>query len=327
MDEGLSMAVRKVFIDLYKDGLIYKDKRLVNWDTVLMTAISDLEVEAKEMQSSFWYFKYPLVDSKEFLTIATTRPETMLGDTALAVNPDDNRYKHLIGSLAILPITNRKIPIIGDHYSDPEKGSGVVKITPAHDFNDFEVGKRHNLEIMNILNKDGTINENGTEEFKGFDRFKARKEIVKKLKELNFLVRIGNVVNTVPHGDRSGSIIEPWLMDQWYVNAEFLSKPAIKAVENGETKFVPKNWDKTFFEWMKNIQPWCISRQLWWGHRIPAWYGPDKKIFVELDENIAHEQAKIYYGKKVKLTQDEDVLDTWFSSALWPFFNFGMAEK
>ncbi len=327
MDDGLSLAVKKVFINLYKDGLIYKDKRLVNWDTVLMTAISDLEVEQREVESSFWYFRYPLENSKECLIIATTRPETILGDTALAVNPNDDRYKHLVGSNVIVPLANRKIPIIADDYSDPEKGTGVVKITPAHDFNDFEVGKRHNLEIINILNENGTINKNGTKLFEGLDRFAARKKIIKEFKRLNLFEKIETIQNTVPHGDRSGSIIEPWLMDQWYVNAYELSKSAIKSVQTGETKFVPKKWEKTFFEWMNNIQPWCISRQLWWGHRIPAWYGPDKEIFVDMDEKSAHEQAKKHYKKNVQLKQDEDVLDTWFSSALWPFSTLGWPEK
>ena len=327
MDEGLSLAVKEVFVNLYNDGLIYKDKRLVNWDTVLLTAISDLEVEQRETNSSFWYFKYPIENSKNFLIIATTRPETMLGDTAVAVNPKDERYKLYIGKNAILPILNKKIPIIADDYSDPNKGSGVVKITPAHDFNDFEVGKRHDLDIINIFNENGSINNNGTKEFEGLDRFEARKKIVKKLKNLNLIEKVETISNTIPYGDRSGSIIEPWLMDQWYVNAKILAKPAIESVKNGETKFVPKNWDKTFFEWMNNIQPWCISRQLWWGHRIPAWYGPDKKIFVDTNIDGAKKQAKKYYNQEVELVQDEDVLDTWFSSALWPFSTLGWPEN
>ena len=327
MDEGLSLAVKEVFVNLYNDGLIYKDKRLVNWDTVLLTAISDLEVEQRETNSSFWYFKYPIENSKNFLIIATTRPETMLGDTAVAVNPKDERYKLYIGKNAILPILNKKIPIIADDYSDPNKGSGVVKITPAHDFNDFEVGKRHDLDIINIFNENGSINNNGTKEFEGLDRFEARKKIVKKLKNLNLIEKVETISNTIPYGDRSGSIIEPWLMDQWYVNAKILAKPAIESVKNGETKFVPKNWDKTFFEWMNNIQPWCISRQLWWGHRIPAWYGPDKKIFVDTNIDGAKKQAKKYYNQEVELVQDEDVLDTWFSSALWPFSTLGWPES
>ena len=327
MDEGLSKAVNYVFVKLYKEGLIYRDKRLVNWDPKLSTAISDLEVEQKEMEGNFWYFNYPIEDSDEFLTIATTRPETMLGDTAVAVNPDDERYQHLRGKNVILPILNKPIPIIFDKYSDPDKGSGAVKITPAHDFNDFEVGKRHNLEVINILNHDATINENGTKEFEGLDRFEARKKVVDVFKSLTLFVKKEKITHTVPHGDRSNVIIEPWLMDQWYVDAAILAKPAIKAVKEERTKFVPRNWDKTFFEWMNNIQPWCVSRQLWWGHRIPAWFGPDNKIFVESNQQNAEKAAEEYYGKKVILTQDEDVLDTWFSSALWPFSTLGWPDK
>ena len=327
MDEGLSKAVNYVFVKLYKEGLIYRDKRLVNWDPKLSTAISDLEVEQKEMEGNFWYFNYPIEDSDEFLTIATTRPETMLGDTAVAVNPDDERYQHLKGKNVILPILNKPIPIIFDKYSDPDKGSGAVKITPAHDFNDFEVGKRHNLEIINILNHDATINENGTKQFEGLDRFEARKKVVDVFKSLNLFVKKEKITHTVPHGDRSNVIVEPWLMDQWYVDAAVLAKPAIKAVKEERTKFVPRNWDKTFFEWMNNIQPWCVSRQLWWGHRIPAWFGPDNKIFVESNQTEAEKVAEEYYGKKVILTQDEDVLDTWFSSALWPFSTLGWPDK
>ena len=327
MDEGLSKAVNYVFVKLYKEGLIYRDKRLVNWDPKLSTAISDLEVEQKEMEGNFWYFNYPIEDSDEFLTIATTRPETMLGDTAVAVNPDDERYQHLKGKNVILPILNKPIPIIFDKYSDPDKGSGAVKITPAHDFNDFEVGKRHNLEVINILNHDAKINENGTKEFEGLDRFEARKKVVDVFKSLNLFVKKEKITHTVPHGDRSNVIVEPWLMDQWYVDAAVLAKPAIKAVKEERTKFVPRNWDKTFFEWMNNIQPWCVSRQLWWGHRIPAWFGPDNKIFVESNQTEAEKAAEEYYGKKVILTQDEDVLDTWFSSALWPFSTLGWPDK
>ena len=327
MDDGLSKAVNLVFVKLYKEGLIYRDKRLVNWDPKLFTAISDLEVEQKDMKGKFWYFKYPVEDSDEFLTIATTRPETMLGDTAVAVNPEDDRYKHLKGKNVILPIMNRPIPIIFDNYSDPEKGSGAVKITPAHDFNDFEVGKRHKLEMINIFNSDASINENGPEIYIGLDRFKARKKIIEHMKSLNLFVKEENITHTVPHGDRSNVIVEPWLMDQWYVDAKKLAVPAIKAVKNGNTQFVPKNWDKTYFEWMNNIQPWCVSRQLWWGHRIPAWFGPDKKIFVETNKQEAEIAAELHYGKKVTLNQDEDVLDTWFSSALWPFSTLGWPEN
>ena len=327
MDEGLSKAVISVFVKLYKEGLIYRDKRLVNWDPKLLTAISDLEVEQKEVEGKFWYFKYPLENSDEFLTIATTRPETMLGDTAVAVNPDDERYIHLKGKYVILPIINRRIPIIFDNYSDPEKGSGAVKITPAHDFNDFEVGKRHGLDMINIFDANASINENGGEDFKGLDRFEARKKVLEILKAQNLYIKEEKIVHTVPHGDRSNVVVEPWLMDQWYVDAYKLAQPAIKAVKNKKTKFVPANWDKTYFEWMNNIQPWCVSRQLWWGHRIPAWFGPDDKIFVEHNQLDAEKAAELHYGKKVKLVQDEDVLDTWFSSALWPFSTLGWPDN
>ena len=327
MDEGLSKAVISVFVKLYKEGLIYRDKRLVNWDPKLLTAISDLEVEQKEVEGKFWYFKYPLENSDEFLTIATTRPETMLGDTAVAVNPDDERYIHLKGKYVILPIINRRIPIIFDNYSDPEKGSGAVKITPAHDFNDFEVGKRHGLDMINIFDANASINENGGEDFKGLDRFEARKKVLEILKAQNLYIKEEKIVHTVPHGDRSNVVVEPWLMDQWYVDAYKLAQPAIKAVKNKKTKFVPANWDKTYFEWMNNIQPWCVSRQLWWGHRIPAWFGPDDKIFVEHNQLDAEKAAELHYGKKVKLRQDEDVLDTWFSSALWPFSTLGWPDN
>ena len=327
MDEGLSKAVNYVFVKLYKEGLIYRDKRLVNWDPKLLTAISDLEVEQRDTNGKFWYFKYPIQDSDEFLTIATTRPETMLGDTAVAVNPNDERYKHLKGKNVLLPIINRVIPIIFDDYSDPKKGTGAVKITPAHDFNDFEVGKRHNLELINIMNADATINENGGKEFQGLDRFEARGRIIDKLKTLNLFVKEETINHTVPHGDRSNVIVEPWLMDQWYVDAKKMAIPAIKSVEDSKTTFIPKNWDKTYFEWMRNIQPWCVSRQLWWGHRIPAWFGPDNKVFVESSEQEALVAAEAFYGEKVELTQDEDVLDTWFSSALWPFSTLGWPES
>ncbi len=327
MDEGLSKAVISVFVKLYKEGLIYRDKRLVNWDPKLLTAISDLEVEQKEVEGKFWYLKYPLENSDEFLTIATTRPETMLGDTAVAVNPDDERYIHLKGKYVILPIINRRIPIIFDNYSDPEKGSGAVKITPAHDFNDFEVGKRHGLDMINIFDANASINENGGEDFKGLDRFAARKKVLEILKAQNLYIKEEKIIHTVPHGDRSNVVVEPWLMDQWYVDAYKLAQPAIKAVKDKKTKFVPANWDKTYFEWMNNIQPWCVSRQLWWGHRIPAWFGPDDKIFVEHNQLDAEKAAELHYGKKVKLIQDEDVLDTWFSSALWPFSTLGWPDN
>ena len=328
MDEGLSVAVRKVFVKLYEDGLIYKDKRLINWDPKLLTAISDLEVENKPKKSKIWYIKYSIKNESKFITVATTRPETMLGDTAVAVHPDDKRYKNLIGKKIILPLVNREIPIIADEYSDPEKGSGAVKITPAHDFNDFEVGKKHNLDIINVFDEKASIIEAGfTKNYAGLDRFKARKKIIQDLEYLKLIVKIDEVENVLPYGDRSGEIIEPWLMDQWYVNAKQLAKPTIEAVKTGKMKFIPKNWENTFFEWMNNIQPWCISRQLWWGHRIPVWYGPDKKIFVSMNESEAYLNAEKYYGKKVLLKQDEDVLDTWFSSALWPFSTLGWPEN
>ena len=313
---------------MYKNGLIYKSKKLVNWDTVLKTAISDLEVDQREVNSKLYHIKYPIEGTDKFITIATTRPETMLGDTAVAVHPDDQRYKNLIGKKIILPLVNREIPIIADEYSDPEKGSGAVKITPAHDFNDFEVGKKHNLDVINIFDEKASIIEaDFTKDYSGLDRFKARKKIIQDLEHLKLIVKIDEVENVLPYGDRSGEIIEPWLMDQWYVNAKQLAKPTIEAVKNGQMKFIPKNWENTFFEWMNNIQPWCISRQLWWGHRIPVWYGPDKKIFVSMNENEAHLNAEKYYGKKVVLKQDEDVLDTWFSSALWPFSTLGWPEN
>ncbi|MEM7392112.1 MAG: valine--tRNA ligase, partial [Verrucomicrobiota bacterium] len=327
MDEGLSEAVLKVFVDLYKDGLIYRDKRLVNWDVKLQTAISDLEVEQREVDGHLWYIRYPVEDEKVFITVATTRPETMLGDTAVAVHPEDERYKDLIGKNVLLPLTDRKIPIVGDEHSDPEKGSGAVKITPAHDFNDFDVGKRHQLEMINILDASGSLNENVPEKYQGLDRFEARKMIVNELDEMGLMEKIDDERHTVPYGDRSGVVLEPWLTDQWFVDAPKLAIPAIEAVEQDRTRFVPKNWEKTYFEWMRNIQPWCISRQIWWGHRIPAWYGPDGTIFVEHDEATAQKAADEHYGEAVELTRDTDVLDTWFSSALWPFSTLGWPEN
>jgi len=322
LDPGLSAAVRKVFVQLYKDGLIYRDKRLVNWDPHFQTAISDLEVEQKEVDGAYWHFAYPLEDGSGEIVVATTRPETMLGDTAVAVHPDDERYKDLIGKKVRLPIVGRLIPIVADEYADPEKGSGAVKITPAHDFNDFQVGKRHGLEAINILDAFGRINENAPAEFQGHDRFAARKMIIEQFEALELLRGIEKTRHQVPHGDRSGVVIEPWLTDQWYVDAETLARPAIAAVENGDTVFEPRNWDKTYFEWMRNIQPWCISRQLWWGHRIPAWYDADGNVYVEETEEAAIAAAG---GKS--LTQDEDVLDTWFSSGLWPFSTLGWPEQ
>ncbi|WP_430475496.1 valine--tRNA ligase [Thalassospira lucentensis] len=328
MDEGLSAAVRKVFVTLHKQDLIYRDKRLVNWDPKLLTAISDLEVVQKEVKGHYWHFKYPIEGRDgEFITVATTRPETMLGDTGVAVHPEDDRYKDLIGQYCILPIVGRRIKIVADEYADPEKGSGAVKITPAHDFNDFEVGKRCDLEKINILDDHACINDEAPEEYRGLDRFEARKLIVAKMDELDLLEKIEDTVHMVPYGDRSNVVIEPYLTDQWFVNAEVLAKPATEAVEDGRIRFVPKNWENTYFEWMRNIQPWCISRQLWWGHRIPAWFGPDGEIFVEETEEEAIASAKAHYGKDVELTQETDVLDTWFSSALWPYSTLGWPDK
>ena len=326
MDKGLSIAVKKVFIKLYNDKIIYKDKRLVNWDPKLLTAISDLEVEQKEEVGSLWHIKYP-IDETNYIIVATTRPETMLGDTAVAVHPDDKRYLNLIGQECLLPISNRKIKIIADEYADPEKGSGAVKITPGHDFNDFEVGKRHNLEIINIFDEFAKCNINTPANFQGLDRYVARKKILEELSKLGLLVKEEKQDMVIPYGDRSGVIIEPWLTDQWFCDAKKLSIDPIKAVKNGETKFVPKNWEKTFFNWMENIQPWCISRQLWWGHQIPAWYGPDKKLFVAENLQEAQTASLNHYGKNVKLVQDEDVLDTWFSSALWTFSTLDWPEN
>ncbi len=351
MDEGMSRAVRKVFIDLYRAGLIYKDKRLVNWDPKLLTAISDLEVEQVEVKGSLWHLRYPLEDrafdpddASTYIVVATTRPETMLGDTAVAVHPDDERYKALVGKNVILPLVGRRIPIVADEYSDPQKGSGAVKITPAHDFNDFEVGKRHALPQVSILNPEAKLLLDGNPDFTqgvapspqltltiqelhGLDRFAARKAIVARLVEQGLVEKIEPCVHTVPHGDRSNVVIEPFLTDQWYVDAKTLAKPAIDAVKRGRTVFVPKNWENTYFHWMENIQPWCISRQLWWGHQIPAWYGPDGKVFVAEEEAQAAALAKEEYGRTVALIRDEDVLDTWFSSALWPFSTLGWPDE
>ena len=292
MDEGLSLAVNKVFVDLYNDGLIYKDKRLVNWDPQLKTAISDLEVIQKEIDGFLWYINYPIKDSDESVTIATTRPETMFGDTAIAVHPDDKRYSNLIGKEVIIPIVGRSISIIADKYADPEQGSGAVKITPAHDFNDFEVGKRNNLEMLSILDINGKLNENVKTEWQGLDRFEARSKLLKLLTDEGYLEKEESYSNSVPHGDRSDVVIEPFLTEQWYVNAEKLAQPALESVKNGDMKFIPSNWSKTYFEWLENIQPWCISRQLWWGHRIPAWYTKDDNIIVANNEKDAYEIAK-----------------------------------
>ena len=334
MDEGLSKAVLKVFVTLHQQGLIYKDKRLVNWDPKLLTAISDLEVIQKEVNSHLWHFNYPLEDGSGHITVATTRPETMLGDTGVAVHPDDERYADLVGKNVILPIVGRKIPIVADSYADPEQGSGAVKITPAHDFNDFEVGRRCNLNLINILDKTACIELNEDDFFdmksrdswQGLELFEARKRVIDEIIELGLLDKIEDNTHMVPFGDRSNVVIEPWLTDQWYVDAATLAKPAIEAVKSGKTKFVPANWEKTYFDWMENIQPWCISRQLWWGHQIPAWYGPDGDVFVAESEQDAYVAAKTHYGHDTELTRDEDVLDTWFSSALWPFSTLGWPD-
>ncbi|MFZ4808491.1 MAG: valine--tRNA ligase [Hyphomicrobiaceae bacterium] len=370
MDPGLSQAVLKVFVELYRAGLIYKDKRLVNWDPKFQTAISDLEVEQIEKKGSFkwartdqdkdgnpvaldhgrlgkvldkepgghmYYFNYPLDgatydpdDAETFLTVATTRPETMLGDTAVAVHPEHPRYGAWIGRTLVLPLTGRKIPIIGDDYADPEKGTGAVKITPAHDFNDFEVGKRHADKLVapiNIFDAFAQLNENVPATYRGLDRFAARKRVVADLDADRLVAKIDPHVQMVPHGDRSGVPIEPWLTDQWYVNAAELAKPAMAAVRSGKTKFVPERFAADYFRWLENIQPWCVSRQLWWGHQIPAWYGPDNQVFVALDEGEAMAAARAHYGKQVALARDPDVLDTWFSSALWPFSTLGWPEQ
>ena len=327
LDEGLSAAVRRVFVTLHKQGLIYRDKRLVNWDPHFQTAISDLEVEQREVDGAYYHFAYPLEDGSGEIVVATTRPETMLGDTAVAVHPDDERYRGLVGRRVRLPITDRLIPIVADEYADPEKGSGAVKITPAHDFNDFQVGKRHGLEALNVMDDEARINDAAPAPFAGLDRFEARKKIIETMEELGLLREIEKTRHMVPHGDRSGVPVEPYLTDQWYVNAEVLARPAIEAVEQGRTVFEPRHWEKTYFEWMRNIQPWCVSRQLWWGHRIPAWYGPDGEVFVEETEEEASARAQAHYGHAVALRQDEDVLDTWFSSGLWPFSTLGWPEQ
>ena len=343
MDEGLSRAVIKVFVDLHKQGLIYKDKRLVNWDPHFQTAISDLEVIPTEIKGSLWYVRYPLAeDPTQFIVIATTRPETMLGDVAIAVHPDDERYRNLVGKHAVLPLVGRLIPIIADAYSDPEKGTGAVKITPAHDFNDFEVGKRHNLPLINVLDLDASLslkdNEaflahlspsaelNNTLSLHGCDRFEARKRIISLLVEQELLEKEEPHNHMVPHGERSNSVIEPFLTDQWYVNVNPLAEKALKAVKDGKTKFIPENWRKTYFQWLENIQPWCVSRQLWWGHQIPAWYDDDGHVYVEENEETALAAARKRRGREVSLQRDEDVLDTWFSSALWPFSTLGWPD-
>jgi valyl-tRNA synthetase len=349
MDEGLSAAVLKVFVQLYKEGLIYKDKRLVNWDPHFETAISDLEVENKEVAGHFWHFKYPLEngetyefpiahdeagnptewETRNYIAIATTRPETMLGDGAVAVHPSDNRYAPIVGKKVLLPLADRYIPVITDEYPDPDFGSGAVKITGAHDFNDYKVARAHNIPLYILMDTKGRMAdaEHVPAKYRGLDRFEARKQVVADIEAIGLLDRVEDKKIQQPFGDRSGVVIEPMLTDQWYVNAEELAKPAIKAVETGKTRIVPESWSKTYFQWMRNIEPWCISRQLWWGHRIPAWYGPDGHVFVEESEATAKSAAKKHYGKEVALRQDEDVLDTWFSSGLWPFTTMGWPEK
>ncbi|MBT3136162.1 valine--tRNA ligase [Alteromonas sp. ALT199] len=325
MDEDLSKAVTEVFVKLHEEGLIYRGKRLVNWDPVLHTAVSDLEVLNEEEDGHMWHMRYPLADGSGELVVATTRPETMLGDTAVAVHPDDERYQGFIGKEIKLPITGRLIPVIADDYVDQEFGTGCVKITPAHDFNDYDMGKRHNLPMINILTDDAKINDDAPEAYRGLDRFDARKQIVADLEAQGALVKIEPHKLKVPRGDRTNAVIEPYLTDQWYVAVESLAKPAIEAVESGEIRFVPENWNKTYYQWMHNIQDWCISRQLWWGHRIPAWYDENGKVFVGRTEEEVREKHGL--GSDVTLSQDNDVLDTWFSSALWPFATMGWPEE
>ena len=325
MDDGLSKAVREVFVKLHEEGLIYRGKRLVNWDPVLHTALSDLEVLSADEDGHLWHFRYPLASGEGHLVVATTRPETMLGDSAVAVHPDDERYKDIVGQEIVLPVVGRRIPIIADDYVDPEFGTGCVKITPAHDFNDYEIGKRHDLPMFNVLTDDAALNDEVPEKYRGMDRFDARKAIVVEFEELGLLEKIEDYVVKIPRGDRSHAVVEPYLTNQWYVKIEPLAKPAIEAVETGKIRFVPENWSKTYFEWMYNIQDWCISRQLWWGHRIPAWYDDDGNIYVGYSEDDVRKKNKL--GAKVSLRQDEDVLDTWFSSALWPFSTLGWPDK
>ncbi|MBV8412181.1 MAG: valine--tRNA ligase [Alphaproteobacteria bacterium] len=326
MDEGLSRAVLKVFVDLYKAGLIYKDNRLVNWDPKMLTAISDLEVESREVKGHLWYFRYPIEGSDEHIVVATTRPETMLGDTGVAVHPDDPKWKDLIGKHAILPLVGRRIAIVGDEYSDPQKGSGAVKITPAHDFNDFEVGRRHGLALINIFDKFARLNDNAPEKYRGLDRFEARKRVVADMEAAGLLEKVEPHSHAVPYGDRGGVPVEPFLTEQWYADAKKLAEEPIAAARDGRVKFVPERGRDDFFRWMENIEPWCISRQLWWGHQIPAWYGPDRKVFVALSEDDAKAEARGHYGRDVSLERDPDVLDTWFSSALWPFSTLGWPD-
>jgi valyl-tRNA synthetase len=327
MDPALAAAVRRVFVQLYREGLVYRDQRLVNWDPEMHTVISDLEVDSRETKGFLWHIRYPIDrEPGRFVVVATTRPETMLGDTAVAVHPDDERYAELVGKSVRLPLVGRLIPIIADEYADPETGSGAVKITPAHDFNDFAVGKRHDLTMINIFDADARLNDAAPQDYRGLDRFAARQKIVADLDLAGLLDKVEEHTLMVPHHDRSGVVIEPWLTDQWFCDARVLAEPAIAAVEDGQTRFVPRQWENTFFEWMRNIQPWCISRQLWWGHQIPAWYGPDGGVFVAETEAGAAAEAEAKYGRAVDLRRDEDVLDTWFSSALWPFSTLGWPE-
>jgi valyl-tRNA synthetase len=324
MDEDAKKAVTKLFVALFEDGLLFKGERMVNWDPLICSAISDLEVTEKEVDGNLWHIKYMLENSYEFVAVATSRPETLFGDVAVAVNPSDNRYRHLIGKNVVIPLINKAIPIIEDNYADPQKGSGAVKITPAHDFNDFEVGKRHNLPIINILNESAELNDNVPDIFRRLDRFEARKMVVDMLQQRDLIVKVDQIKQMLPFGDRSGVILEPRITNQWFVNTEKLAEAAIKVVKEGKIKFIPKHWENLYFEWLNNIKPWCISRQIWWGHRIPAWYGVDGQIFVDESLEKAHAKAVKFYGKNgVELTQDNDVMDTWFSSGMWPFVTLG----
>ncbi len=328
LDDGLSAAVRKVFVTLYRQGLIYRDKRLVNWDPQLKTAISDLEVDQREHVGTMWRFRYRLADDPaRYIVVSTTRPETMFGDVAVAVHPEDERYRDFINKQVVLPIAERLIPVIADTHADPQKGSGAVKITPAHDFDDFAVGQRHDLPALNIFDAEACLNEEVPASYRGLERFAARTKVVAEMQERGLLDGVEENPMVIPHGDRSGVVIEPWLTDQWYVDAQALAAPAIEAVEEGRVCFKPQHWENTYFEWLRHIQPWCISRQLWWGHRIPAWYGPDGQVFIAESFEEARDQAHTHYGEMVDLEQDSSVLDTWFSSALWPFSTLGWPEK
>jgi len=330
MDDDYMNSVISIFVRMYKDGLIYRDQRLVNWDPKMQTSISDIEVDHKDVKGKMYHVKYPYEDGSGHISIATTRPETILADGAIAVHPDDERYKDVVGKFVVVPVCNRIIPIVADEYVKADFGSGAVKITAAHDYNDFEVYKRHKdkgIPLINLMNPDGTMNDNCPEEYQGLDRFAARDKIIEDLDELEYLEKIEDHVHQVPLAERSGVVVEPYLTDQWYVDAQKLGQPALEAVENGDMEFVPKQWENTYFSWMRNLEPWCISRQLWWGYQIPAWYGPDGHIFVEEAESEAYEAALAHYGESVELTQDEDILDTWFSSGLWPFATLGWPEQ